>query len=419
MSCFQLSSFGERFAGPTGIADLMTDLSEPPADPGSPFSMLGGGNPAVIPELEAAWRAALADIAGGPDFPRAAGAYDSQLGPSGFRAALAGCLAESCGWDIGEDNVAVVNGSQIAAFYLINMFSGAFADGSRKRILLPVVPEYVGYADQGIDPACFTGRRPTIDLEGDHGFKYRVDFDSIKIDGSIGAMLVSRPTNPTGNVLSDGEVLELSRLAHDAGIPLILDNAYGLPFPGIIFREALPVWNEDIVLCMSLSKIGLPSLRTGIIVARPELIGAIGAINAIASLATGAMGPGMAEPLVRSGELERLSREVVGPYYRAKSEKARAIIAHELEGLPWRVHESEGAIFLWLWLEGLPIPARELYLRLKARNVIVLPGESFFFGLEGEWKHSGECLRLNYAGDEALFERGLRIMGEELRKVYR
>ena len=57
-------------------------------------------------------------------------------------------------------------------------------------------------------------------------------------------------------------------------------------------------------------------------------------------------------------------------------------------------------------------------LRLKSRNVIVLPGESFFFGLEGDWAHSRECVRVNYSGSEELFARGLRIMAEELRRIY-
>ena len=124
MSSFRLSSFGERFAGPTGIADLMTDLSEPPVDPASPFSMLGGGNPAIIPEIDAAWRRALGELVQSPFFSRLVGAYDSQIGPSGFRRALAECFSSSYGWPISERNVGVVNGSQIAAFYLINMFSG-------------------------------------------------------------------------------------------------------------------------------------------------------------------------------------------------------------------------------------------------------------------------------------------------------
>lgn len=418
MANFRFSSFGQRYAGPTGIADLMTDLSAPPANPSEPFSMLGGGNPAIIPELCSAWKGSVRSLVEAEGFQRLIGAYDSQIGPDGFRSAIADCFAENYGWNITEKNVGVVNGSQIAAYYLINMFSGAYPDGKRRKILLPVVPEYVGYADQGLDPGCFTGRRPSIEMRGEQSFKYRVDFDSIELDDSIGAMLVSRPTNPTGNVLTDDEVLRLSDLAHSSGVPLMLDNAYGLPFPGIIFREAKPIWNEDLVLCMSLSKIGLPALRTGIVIAREGLIEAMAATNAIVSLATGSLGPAIAEGLLRSGEMLRLSRDVVGPYYKAKSKRALEIIADELGNLPWAVHASEGAIFLWLWLKDLPIATSELYKRLKARNVIVLAGENFFFGLEGDWPHSRQCVRLNYALDEALFERGMRIMAQELRKVY-
>ena len=418
MADFRLSSFGERYSGQTGILDLMKDLSEPPADPDSPFSMLGGGNPAIIPEVAAAWEASLRGLFEAKGFARLIGAYGSQIGSSGFRRAIAERFAADYGWAITERNVGIVNGSQIAAFYLLNMFSGKFPDGRKRRILLPVVPEYIGYADQGLERECFAGRRPEIEMRGDRSFKYRVDFDSLDVDDSIGAICVSRPTNPTGNVLTDDEVGKLASLATARGIPLILDNAYGLPFPGIIFREARPVWNQDIVLCMSLSKIGLPALRTGIVVAREGLIEALSATNAIVSLATGSLGPAVAESLLRSGELLRLSREVVGPFYAAKSRRALEIVAKELGDLPWAAHASEGAIFLWLWFRDLPIASQELYRRLKARNVIVLPGESFFFGLEGDWAHSRQCVRLNYSGDEELFARGMRIMAEELRKVY-
>jgi valine--pyruvate aminotransferase len=409
----------------------MKDLSEPPADPSSPFCMLGGGNPAVIPELVSAWRDAARGLIEGEGFSRLFGAYDSPIGSVGFRRALAECFSELYGLPITERNIGVVNGSQIAAFYLINMFSGPFPDGSSRKILLPVVPEYVGYADQGIDPSCFVARRPGIEMLGERSFKYRVDFDSLQADDftdglrpdgvgpeKIGALLASRPTNPTGNVLTDDEVRKLALLAKARGVPLILDNAYGLPFPGIIFREARPIWNEDIVLCMSLSKIGLPSLRTGIVLAREELIEQLSATNAIVSLATGSLGPAIAEALLRSGALLKLSRDVVGPYYAAKSKRALEIAEEEFGDLPWAAHVSEGAIFLWFWFKGLPIPSIELYRRLKARNVIVLPGESFFFGIEGDWPHSRECLRLNYSGSEELFARGLRIMAEELRKAY-
>ena len=57
-------------------------------------------------------------------------------------------------------------------------------------------------------------------------------------------MCVSRPTNPTGNVLTDTEIQKLSKIAQDYDIPLFIDNAYGLPWPNIIFTdEATPYWD--------------------------------------------------------------------------------------------------------------------------------------------------------------------------------
>jgi valine--pyruvate aminotransferase len=418
---FALSSFGSRYSGGTGISELMADLS--PGAGGPSLCMLGGGNPAVIPEVAAVWESRWRSLLG--DRERLAlllGAYDSHLGRESFRKALAEAFRERYGWDVSERNVAVVNGSQIASYYLLNMFSGEFPDGSRRRILLPVVPEYIGYADQGLDPACFAGMKPSLEITGPRRFKYRVDFASLadrvdRADG-IGAICASRPTNPTGNVLTGDEIERLSAMAEERGIPLILDNAYGLPFPGIVFRDVEPFWNRNVILALSLSKIGLPALRTGIVVAGEEIVEALSAANAIVSLATGSIGPAVVEPLVRSGELFRISREVVRPYYEEKSERVLRLLERELEGLPWAAHENEGTFFLWLWFKDLPVPSKELYRRLKAREVIVVPGEYFFFGLEGDWPHSRECLRLNYSAPEECVARGIAILGEELRKLY-
>jgi valine--pyruvate aminotransferase len=63
----------------------------------------------------------------------------------------------------------------------------------------------------------------------------------------------------------------LSGLAKAHGIPLILDNAYGAPFPGIIFTDAQPFWEPHVILTYSLSKIGLPGTRTGIVIGPPEI----------------------------------------------------------------------------------------------------------------------------------------------------
>lgn len=50
----------------------------------------------------------------------------------------------------------------------------------------------------------------------------------------------------------------------------------------------------------------------------------------------------------------------------------------------------------------------------------MIPGEDFFPGLdELDWAHQRECLRISYAMSDQAVERGLAIVGEEVRKAYR
>ena len=98
-------------------------------------------------------------------------------------------------------------------------------------------------------------------------------------------------------------------------MPLIIDNAYGLPFPGVVFSEATPVWDENIILTLSLSKLGLPGTRTGIVVAREEIIREIRSMTAIVGLSNNNVGQALARPLIESGEVLMLAQEVVKPYY--------------------------------------------------------------------------------------------------------
>jgi valine--pyruvate aminotransferase len=86
--------------------------------------------------------------------------------------------------------------------------------------------------------------------------------------------------------------------------------------------------------------------------------------------------------------------------------------------LPVRIHQPEGAIFLWLWFEGLPISVQPLYERLKAKNVLVIAGHHFFPGLEEDWKHKHECIRITYSSDSESVHEGIAIIAEEVRRAY-
>lgn len=418
---WELSEFGRGLCGGSGIGELMDDLGHALAHGRDRVRMLGGGQPAHIPEMDALWRRRMEEILAEPGgLEHMVGNYEPPAGNRGFREAVAGLFSREFGWATGPENVAVTMGGQTAFFLLFNALAGRFADGRHKKILLPLVPEYIGYANQSTGGELFRAVRPRIEETGPHEFKYRVDFDALEVDEEVAAICVSRPTNPTGNVLTDREIAHLAELAADHGIPLIIDNAYGAPFPNVIFTEATPVWDENIILTLSLSKIGLPGTRTGIVVAREEIVRALSSMTSIVGLANTNTGQALMQPLVESGEVLRLSREVVEPFYRAKSRQALGWVAEFFDdALPYRVHRSEGALFLWMWFEGLPISAKELYGRLKARDVLIVPGHYFFFGLgDDEWRHREECIRVTFTMEEHVVREGFRIIAEEVARAY-
>jgi valine--pyruvate aminotransferase len=408
------TGFARRFVRPTGALELMEDLGG--AAPGT--LMLGGGNPARIPALEAVYARRLVEIAADPaQFGRFAACYAAPGGDVAFRSAVAAALGARYGWPLSVRNVALTSGSQSAFFTLFNLLAGAGV-GGRRRILLPLAPEYIGYADVGLEDGTVVSRRADIEELPGGLFKYRVRFEGLEDVPDVGAICVSRPTNPSGNVLTIDELGRLDAIARARGVPLIVDAAYGMPFPGIQFAEPDMLWNENVILCLSLSKLGLPATRTGIVVAAEPVIDAITSFNATAALAPGSTGAVIVEPLLASGELGALCREVIRPYYEARSQQAVAWLGEACAGLPLRIHRPEGAFFLWLWFAGLPGGSAALYRRLKARGVLVLSGHHFFPGLEEPWTHREECLRINCAQPAGSVMTGIRAIAEEARRAY-
>lgn len=424
---YEFSLMGRKLTARTGILELMEDLGRAlTTDPH--LRMLAGGNPAAVPKMQALVRARMLELMGQEDaFDRMLANYEPPRGNPRFVQAMARLLQRAFGWDIGPQNIAVTSGAQTASFFLLNLLGGRFEGGRRRRILLAQTPEYIGYADQGLEPGLFAACRPAIErLPGHEGrvFKYRVDFAAVEDmlgREDIGAIAVSRPTNPTGNVLTDEETTRLSNLAADRGVPLIIDGAYGAPFPNVTFVPSRPHWAPHVILTLSLSKLGLPGTRTGVVVAPGPIAEAIGSLTAIVGLANSTLGQQLVLPWIEDGSILDIGHQILRPFYEARSRMALQW-ARECFGAAradWRVHACEGTFFHWLWLPGLRITTRELYERLKSREVLTVPGEYFFYGLEEDWPHRNECLRINYSGPEQVVREGLRIIAAEAARAQR
>jgi len=330
---------------------------------------------------------------------------------------LAGYFRERYGWQISSRNIALTHGSQSSFFILFNTFAGR-AGGARKRVLIPLVPEYIGYCDVGLEADTITSQQAKIRLLEDGFFKYQVDFERLQTDESVGMICVSRPTNPSGNVLTDEECRQLDRLARGRDVPLLIDNAYGTPFPNIIFTEVNPFWNENCIVCMSLSKLGLPGARTGIVIANEELIRYFANMTAITSLAPAGLGAEIVRQLIVDDALQPLCDDIIRPFYQARSQLAVRLLRQAIDDPRLHIHKPEGSMFLWLWFEDLGITTTELYQRLKRNGLLVVPGKYFFPGQQSISEHAESCVRMNYAQSESELEKGIGILARELRACW-
>lgn len=119
MTNYEFSLAGGKIAGRSGILELMDDMGRAMIlDPH--MRMLGGGNPAAIPEFEVLLRERMRELmAEGDAFERMIVTYDPPQGNPRFIHALATLLKREFGWDIGPQNIAITSGGQSAFFLFV------------------------------------------------------------------------------------------------------------------------------------------------------------------------------------------------------------------------------------------------------------------------------------------------------------
>ena len=137
------------------------------------------------------------------------------------------------------------------------------------------------------------------------------------------------------------------------------------------------------------------------------------------ALAPGSLGPALATGLVESGEVLALSREVIRPHYAERAKRAVAMLRAGLDGPDVRIHRPEGAFFLWLW------DARSSDHQRRALRAAQGTGRPWWSpattssrgSKDDDWPHKHQCIRISYADDWHRIERGLEIVIEEVRRA--
>lgn len=405
------SVWATRLRQNQGIRSLMEDLGQVTGHPDE--VLFGGGNPAHIPEAEEIFAECFLSLAKDPSLAALLGDYQSPIGNDRFRSLAAEYLSPHLDAKLTKDNIAFLNGSQNAYSYLLNIHSGKMTDGSFKKILLPIVPEYIGYADQSIEADAFLATQPEVIPTGNHRFRYGLNKTNFDLS-DVGCVALSRPTNPTGNVLSLTDLDWIESRTKKKSLPLLIDSAYGNPFPNLIGTEEPITYRDGRTLSFSFSKIGLPGVRLGIIVSNPDTIETLSSYAAVGNLAVGNLGVYMMEILFRKNILPELSKNVLRPFYDKKRELAISIFESEFQklGVEYEIHDPMGGFFLWIRFPSLSVSNHKLYHLCKDKRLFIVSGHYFFPGLNTDFSHTQDCIRLTYCRKEEELARGAHILAE-------
>lgn len=416
-----LSKIGEQMSHLTGVRAIMKDINETlRAGAGQKFINLSAGNPLILPEVEQLWRDCTASLLASSEYGEVVCRYGSSQGYAPLVEAIANDFNKRYGLNLTERNILLTPGSQSLYFYAANVFGGYTSSGDLKEIILPLSPDYTGYGGVTLCAEALIAYKPTLDIDfSAHKFKYRPDFRQLEITENTGCVIFSRPCNPTGNVLTDDEVKKIAALAAPFNAPVLIDSAYAPPFPALNFTEMTPVFGDNILHCMSLSKAGLPGERIGIAIGDEEWINVLECFQTNMCIHPSRYGQAIAARAINSGKLAEISEQVIRSFYQNKfTVLEENLFAAMPKDLPWFLHRGEGAIFAWLWLDELPISDWELYQELKQVGVIVVPGSSFFPGLREDWLHKHQCLRISLTGSDEEIAIAMQRLAHVAQQVY-
>ncbi|MEH1838631.1 MAG: valine--pyruvate transaminase [Nostoc sp.] len=417
-----LTQIGAQMSNLTGVRAIMKDIIETlRAGAGQQFINLSAGNPLILPEVEQLWRDCTAQLLASPEYGEVVCRYGSSQGYAPLVEAIANDFNKRYGLNLSERNILITPGSQTLYFYAVNSYGGYTPSGELKQIVLPLSPDYTGYGGLSLVPKALTAYKPTLDIdEAAHRFKYRPDFSQLSITENTGCILFSRPCNPTGNVLSEDEVKKIAALAAPYNLPVLIDSAYAPPFPALNFTEMTPVFGDNILHCMSLSKAGLPGERVGIAIGDKKWIEVLECFQANIGLHSSRYGQAIAAIAINSGALVEISYTVIRPFYQNKFTVLETSLEQAMpKDLPWFLHRGEGAIFAWLWLQDLPISDWKFYQQVKQVGVIIVPGSSFFPGLEQEWAHKHQCFRISLTGSDEEITTAMQRLAKVAEEAYK
>ena len=221
--------------------------------------------------------------------------------------------------------------------------------------------------------------------------------------------------NPSGRQIGVSRRVELARAAEAAGVPIVEDNPYGdlwydAPPPAPIAS----LWPEGTVYLGSFSKVLVPGLRLGYVVAPPALLDKLVEAKQAADLHTPGFNQRIVHEIVKTGFLDTHVPTIRARYRQQRDAMQTALAAHLPTSGPlacrWRT--PGGGMFFWVELPT-GVDSDALLAKAVERGVAFVPGTSFFAVAP-----RSNTLRLSFVTVAAeAIERGIASLAAALRDL--
>jgi len=298
------------------------------------------------------------------DSPREAMQYAASEGYGPLREWVVDYLGAHQAMRVTAAQVLITNGSQQG----LDLAAKALIDADAR--VLVETPTYLGAVQ------AFTPYEPALEGVASDEEGPVPDALAAAAPGARFAYLLPNFQNPRGHVYSEARRAALVDVARAAGLALVEDNPYGdlwydaPPPTGLASR-----WADGVLYLGSFSKVLVPGLRLGYVVAPSALYPKLLQAKQAADLHTAIFNQRIVHEVLKSGMLDAHVASI-RTRYRAHRDAMAASLDRHMTGLAtWT--RPVGGMFFWLELSG-GVDAMALLPQAVEAGVAYVPGAPFY-----------------------------------------
>ena len=299
--------------------------------------------------------------------------YSNGRGEAGLLTALAARYATRRGQAFTPDQFLCLPGTQTVLYMALRALAGPGDE------VLVGDPMYATY--EGVIRASGAVMVP-VPLRAEAGFRMQAADVAARITPRSRVLFLNTPHNPTGAVLTPGDIDALGEVARAHDLWILSDEVYeDLVFEGVTFTSPLsrPGLEDRVVAASSISKShAAPGFRSGWCVGPPAFTA-----RALPLAETMLFGN---QPFIADATAEAISSPSPVAAGMAQRFRARAaMLSGALNGVAGlRVHCPDAGMFALVDVRASGLSGQDFAERLlEATGVAVMPGESFGAGLAG------------------------------------